>query len=559
MLIFCGLLGPLATRVQSASFATWNQDELTLDNGIVSRRISFDNESVRTVSLKLAGVNRNFVTAPQAPGQGNMPGKNARGLREFSFTLNDKPLDGSSGWKLVGIEACKIGGGNGAIVSLDGNGLHLQITYVLYPNLPVIRKKIKIANRSLKEVKIENFDVESLPLTWENTQNVVYRNFARYKWLGPFIGNWDDPVVAVQRQDKQCGMLLGNEAPGITKRTSCCLDGQTITIGLTHADQDYPFRAWLSHGEQWESPWSFVIPYQGVNPTKAIEGPLADYVREYMGLRLAELKDKPIFVYNTWVPFRRNINEKLVMALADAAASCGVKEFVIDDGWQQNFGDWAVDRKKFPRGLKPVFDYIKAKGMKPGLWLSLATMDKESNVYRAHPEWSVRDKNGHPIFLHSALDPNKVTACMTSGWKDHIKGVILKYVNEYGLEYVKLDFAIVTSAYVFDRGRSGCYAKGHPHKDRPESLLEIYRSTWKLFDELHAEAPKLFIDCSFEAMGAMQAIDLDMCKHAEGDWLSNFYEKAPLGSLRVRQMAWWRGGVMPAAALVLGNQRLDDP
>ena len=91
-----------------------------------------------------------------------------------------------------------------------------------------------------------------------------------------------------------------------------------------------------------------------------------------------------------------------------------------------------------------------------------------------------------------------------------------------------------------------------------ESYLEIYRRAWQLFDELHAEAPDLFIDCTFETMGELQLIDYDMCKHAEGNWLSNFEGEAPYGSERVRQMSWWRAPVIPATALVIGNQSLDD-
>jgi len=87
----------------------------------------------------------------------------------------------------------------------------------------------------------------------------------------------------------------------------------------------------------------------------------------------------------------------------------------------------------------------------------------------------------------------------------------------------------------------------------------MYRRTWSLFDDLHKEVPELFIDCTFETMGALQLIDLDMCKHAEGNWLSNFGEKAPLGSMRVRQMSWWRSPIIPSTAMVIGNQRFDDP
>jgi alpha-galactosidase len=150
--------------------------------------------------------------------------------------------------------------------------------------------------------------------------------------------------------------------------------------------------------------------------------------------------------------------------------------------------------------------------------------------------------------------------CMTTGWHDYIKDVILKLIKENGLEYIKGDFAVVTGAYTTDKIRSGCQATNHPmHKDRNESMSYQYQRTWQLFNDLHKEAPNLFIDCTFETMGALQLIDLDMCKHAEGNWLSNFGEKAPLGSLRVRQMPWWRSPVIPATALVIGNQQLDDP
>ena len=283
-----------------------------------------------------------------------------------------------------------------------------------------------------------------------------------------------------------------------------------------------------------------------------------------MGTRLSRIEKKPVFVYNTWEPFLHNINDKMIRELADAAAECGIEEFVIDDGWQDSYGDWGINRQKFPEGLKSVFDYIKSRGMKPGLWISLGTAESKSNVYKNHPEWLVRKADGSPISLHADFDKmygwETYSMCMTTGWYDYIKGVILNLVKEYGLEYLKGDFAVVTGAYTSDKTRSGCCATNHPmHKDRNESLLEMYQRTWQLFDDLHKEAPDLFIDCTFETMGAQQLIDLDMCKHAEGNWLSNFGEKAPLGSLRVRQMSWWRTPVIPATAMVIGNQRFDDP
>lgn len=41
----------------------------------------------------------------------------------------------------------------------------------------------------------------------------------------------------------------------------------------------------------------------------------------------------------------------------------------------------------------------------------------------------------------------------------------------------------------------------------------------KMFDDLHAEAPDLFIDCTFETAGKLQLMDYGIAKHAEGNWL----------------------------------------
>jgi alpha-galactosidase len=232
---------------------------------------------------------------------------------------------------------------------------------------------------------------------------------------------------------------------------------------------------------------------------------------------------------------------------------------VIDDGWQANYGDWVIDNKKFPNGLKPVFDYIKSLGMKPGLWVSIGSASAGSKVFKAHPEWFVRDEKGHITSLQGEGDMQRLTACFSTGWYGYIKDVLMKLALDYGLEYMKLDFAVVTSPYRYNNAASGCYATNHPgHKDHNESLYTNYERVWQLFDELHAAKPGLFIDCTFEAMGGIQLIDYAMLKHAEGNWLSNFNGPGEKVDLRIRNMAWWRSPAVPATALVIGNPEMQD-
>lgn len=359
--------------------------------------------------------------------------------------------------------------------------------------------------------------------------------------------------------DWESGIVIGNEASGVMKRTSVFWEAPEICSGLTHKNAPFPFRKWIKPQESFETPQVFTIVYNNhKDPNEILNTAVPDFIRKHMGIRLSELKEKPTFVYNTWNPFEKKINEKLIMELAKAAADAGMKEFVIDDGWQDSYGDWGIDKTKFPNGLKPVFDYIKSLGMKAGLWVSIGTAAPDSKVYQQHPDWFVKDKNGKPISL--VIDnPDKYTACFGTGWDEYIKDVLKRLVKENGLEYLKLDFSVVTSPYRFDHTESGCYATNHPgHKDHSESLYTNYEPMWKLFDDLHLLKPDLFIDCTFETMGGLQLIDYAMLKHAEGNWLSNFYVPDDKGDLRIRNMAWWRSPAMSATALVIGNPKMDD-
>jgi alpha-galactosidase len=202
-----------------------------------------------------------------------------------------------------------------------------------------------------------------------------------------------DALVIVHNPDWKAGLVIGNEASGVLKKTSVFFGAPEICSGLTNKDDRYPFRKWIKPGESFETPQVFTMVYNNhKNAEEILNTAVPDYVRKCLGTRLSVLKEKPTFVYNTWNPFKKDINEQLIMELAKAAADAGMKEFVIDDGWEDNLGDWGIDKTKFPNGLKPVFDYIKSLGMKPGLWISVGSASSKSKVYHEHPEWFVKVK-----------------------------------------------------------------------------------------------------------------------------------------------------------------------
>lgn len=532
-------------------------DILTIDNGIVSRSIDTAGGHVSGCSYKMVKGNSEFL-------QSNS--------EEFSFTVDGTEYNGLSDWKNIRkSDIVTEKDGKGIVLSFEstsGTPFTVELQYITYPDMAAVHKSLRIINNGTKDIKVENVDVEAFRVNWPTHQSRVHHYYGRRVWVGPYVGDWNDPLAVLHSLDGRKGLAIGNEATGVTKRTALLEQESGVSAGLTHTDQDFAFRKWIAPGESWTSPRIFTIPYTGTaDPSWVLNTGVSDFVRKHMGVRIEELSRKPMFGYNTWSAFGRGLNEKLVIELAEAAAECGVEEFLIDDGWQFNFdpeknsiwqvGDWRVDTVKFPNGLKPVFDHIKSLGMKPGLWVSVGSAETESRVFREHPEWFVKDEGGQYVNLHA--DGPVRTACMSTDWSDYIRDILLGLVRDHGLTYLKLDFAIVTSAYIYDNSKTGCYAGDHPyHKDRNESFAMNYERCMKLFDDIHREAPELYIDCTYETAGKYHLIDYGFAKHAEGDWLSNITQKGPLGAMLVRRLAWERTPAIPATSLVIGNMFIDD-
>ncbi len=289
--LFFLLMEPLLYAQQ---FASWKGKELLLDNGFVRREVVMEGNIIITKSLMLKGRELNFDT---------------KDTKEFSFLIDGKSYDGTSGWRLVSSGPAKDDHqGEGATVTLKGmnelSDIELKITFLLYPNLPVIRKRITLVNKSGNEIRLEDFDVEKLKMDFSYIESVVYASYGRQKHLGNYIGNWDDPILAVHSYAVNAGIILGNEAPGVLKRIDYNTIKDNADIGLTHTDDIYAFRKYIKPGDSWTCPGVFVIPYENSpDPLHAMNNELADFERRNMGLRIFENRNRPSFMYNNYRPF----------------------------------------------------------------------------------------------------------------------------------------------------------------------------------------------------------------------------------------------------------------
>ncbi|MCX6335372.1 MAG: glycoside hydrolase family 27 protein [Bacteroidia bacterium] len=95
-----------------------------------------------------------------------------------------------------------------------------------------------------------------------------------------------------------------------------------------------------------------------------------------------QLARTPPMGWNSWNKFHCDVSENLIMGIADAIVSSGMRDagyeyVVIDDCWQvarDENGEIVVDLERFPHGMKFLSDYIHSKGLKFGIYSCAGTM-----------------------------------------------------------------------------------------------------------------------------------------------------------------------------------------
>ncbi len=130
--------------------------------------------------------------------------------------------------------------------------------------------------------------------------------------------------------------------------------------------------------------------------------------------------------------------------LIDAAAEAGCDYYCVDCGWYADgfwwdeVGEWLPSGKRFPGGIREVLDYIRSKGMIPGLWLELEVMGiKSPMVSRVDPDWFFK-RNGFPV-----IDEGRYQLDFRNPEvRAHADEVIRRLVEDYGVGYIKNDYNI---------------------------------------------------------------------------------------------------------------------
>ena len=151
----------------------------------------------------------------------------------------------------------------------------------------------------------------------------------------------------------------------------------------------------LQPGEKFETPEA-VLCYSGAG-FNGLSRRMHRFVMDHVVPVYWRSKERPI-LYNSWEGCMFDFNQSRLIDLAHRAKKLGCELFVLDDGWFGNrnndlagLGDYNVNLKKLPHGLSGLADKINKMGMEFGLWFEPESVNEDSDLYRAHPDWALTD------------------------------------------------------------------------------------------------------------------------------------------------------------------------
>lgn len=403
----------------------------------------------------------------------------------------------------------------------------LKLYFTIFEDRAVITRSASFLNLSNKSINIEkamsfnldlpdsNYNMIQLNGAWGRERHVYDRSIKEgtqgfYSLKGASSAEFN-PFLALRRPntDEFSGEVIGFSlvySGNFMAEIDVDTYNQTRIMMGIHPDR---FSWPLNLNEEFYTP-EVVIVYsdKGLNYMSQVYHSL---YRECLMRGKWKNSVRPILL-NSWEALSFSIDEEKIKELATNASKLGVELFVLDDGWfgkrnndNAGLGDWTVNKEKFPNGLNEIIEYINKLGMDFGIWIEPEMVNKDSELYRFHPDWIIHAPNRKPSHTRNqyTLDFSRDEVV------DHIYNQIEKLLSDYNISYVKWDMnRYITECYSKDKGANLQGTVYHKY------ILNVY----KLYDKLITRFPNiLFESCS--SGGAR--FDPGMLYYAPQTWTSD--------------------------------------
>ena len=382
----------------------------------------------------------------------------------------------------------------------------LILTYTIYEDLPVITKHAKFIHKGKESIILQNAmsgcvdlpdkDYEMIHLSgaWARERYIKTRKLEQgiqsiYSMRGASSAE-HNPFIALKRKyttensGEVYGFSLVYSGSYLGQVEVCSHDTTRVMMGI-HPDT---FSWKLNKNESFQTP-EIVMVY-----TKDGLNDMSQTYHKLYRTRLARGywrdKERPVLL-NNWDATYMDFTEDAILKIARRAKEAGVELFVLDDGWfgkrdddDRSLGDWYVNTKKLPNGIAGLSRNVEAIGMKFGIWIEPEMVNKDSDLYRAHPDWilSTPDRFETPSRQQHVLDYSRKEVV------DAIFEMLDKMISESKISYIKWDM----NRYITE-----CYSKTVASNEQGKVMHRYILGVYDLYTRLTTKYPEiLFESCS---------------------------------------------------------------
>src|SRR5271165_2243230 len=287
----------------------------------------------------------------------------------------------------------------------------------------------------------------------------LHAKFRQENFLGMNASDYGGgtPIVDVWRRD--VGLAVGHvdTRPRMVSLPVTMPDSShaTIAVNFRHAET-------LEPGESLSTLRTFVAVHQG-----DYFRTLADYRRFMMkrGFHTAAPPDDAFgAIWCAW-GYGRTMKPQQLIDTLPTVKRLGFVWVTLDDGWQNNVGDWALDPKKYPHGdadMKALVDRIHQEGFRAQLWWSPLSAVPDSDLLKDHPDYELLNRDGS---TRKVSWWNSYYLCPADRRVvEYNKALVKKILVDWGFDGLKLDGQHMN-------GVPACYNPAHHHQ-RPEESVE---------------------------------------------------------------------------------------
>ncbi len=364
-------------------------------------------------------------------------------------------------------------------------GLQIAIYYTPYEECDVITKRIEVINNTGDYIKIHKCLSYQLDLhrqglklytytgAWSRERNETCTplniGVSAFGSTSGMSSQYCNPFFMVAQKDanEHYGDVYAFNLIYSGSHYGHVETGPYLKTRIMAGIQPSGFLYTLKNSESFSTPEAVMSYANGGK--NAVSLNMHEFVKNHIIRGEWKEKQRPVLL-NNWEATYFDFTQSKLLKLAKEAKNLGIELFVLDDGWfgvrdsdKRGLGDYNVNKKKLPDGLKGLADKINNLGMSFGLWMEPEMVSVESELYKAHPDWAVKAPGIEPSEGRNQL----VLDLCKKDVQDYIITNVNNTIKSANISYVKWDM---------NRPLTDCYSDAIEEQGRfaHEWVLGLY-------------------------------------------------------------------------------------